>query len=980
MQLRAVLSSISAALRSASGLDSLLSSATTGLAEAGFASGVRLLHEGRLIGGVTAGPVPDPPPNGDPGALVAALLALPPVVVGLARDGHLEPTLPPDLPADHVRAAWGLGLPERGAVALAPLVSRGRLLGALLLVGGADCPFRADDLWWVGEVASRLAEAVAASQRESELNSLNTLVEHLPSGVVLAEPGGGLRICNEAAWHIFRASPRTRVRGLEEWRWVVAQHADGRPVAVDDWPLARTLRTGEHVRGEEIRITRADGTPGTIRIHSVAIRSSSGEITGGASVFEDITDQAAAKAALRESEQQLRMVADAVPVLISLLGRDRRYRFANSAYREIWGEEVVIGKTVDDLLGRGAETTRPHLDAAFEGRRVHYQAEFETRDGTARVMDVDYVPRRAEDGIVDSVVVLSRDVTEARRAEDRMAFLADASRVLSSSLDIDENLRALGVLAVPRFADWLVIEVPDPSGTMVPHTLHHQDAAMVAAARELRQRWPTRAQDEPLMRDGAGVLRQGKDDEPLCAGAQDAEHLAAMRKLGLHSNIRVAISTSRGRFGVLCVATAESRRRLTPADLALSSEVASRIGLSIDNARLLEELKAADRNKEEFIAMLAHELRNPMAPILTGLQLLHTLDATAGAAGPAAEATARTLATIERQTTKLARLVDDLLDVSRINRGRIDLSPVSCDLSAIVSDAVETVRPVVEARRHELTVRVPAGVHVQADPVRLEQVFANLIDNAAKYTEPGGHLRVEARVHEGDTTREGAEAPPRVEVAIADDGAGIPPELLPHVFQLFHQGHVGLDRGQGGLGLGLTLVDRLVRLHGGAVRAESAGPGRGSTFFVSLPLAPLGGEPTQVPLVWVEAAGPPRSVLVVDDNIDAALATTELLERLGHRVQAVHDGSSCLAAVARSAPEVVLLDIGLPGIDGFEVARRLRAGGYGGRIVAVTGYGRAQDREASRAAGFDDHLVKPVGAPALLVAIRAGSCATDPAG
>lgn len=364
-----------------------------------------------------------------------------------------------------------------------------------------------------------------------------------------------------------------------------------------------------------------------------------------------------------------------------------------------------------------------------------------------------------------------------------------------------------------------------------------------------------------------------------------------------------------------------------------------------------EALRDADRRKDEFLAMLAHELRNPLAPIRNGLQLLQMRGVTA----PMAEQ-ARSM--MERQVAHLVRLVDDLMDVSRIMRGKIELRTGSVEVAGAVARAVEIARPALDAGGHELVVDLPPEpVVLDADAVRLAQVFANLLANAAKYTERAGRVRLTGR-------REGGQ----VVVRVADTGVGIIPEVLPRVFDPFFQAERTHKHPQGGLGVGLTLVKRLVELHGGSVEAYSEGAGRGSEFVVRLPVAGRSGEAP----VLLNGAGPggtPRlRVLVVDDNVDAADSLAMVLHAWGHDVRTAHDGPSALDLAARFPADAVLLDIGMPGMTGHDVARRLRERPeYRTALVAaMTGFGADDDRRRSREAGMDRHLVKPVEPDALL--------------
>ena len=378
-----------------------------------------------------------------------------------------------------------------------------------------------------------------------------------------------------------------------------------------------------------------------------------------------------------------------------------------------------------------------------------------------------------------------------------------------------------------------------------------------------------------------------------------------------------------------------------------------------------DELVEMDRRKNEFLAMLAHELRNPLAPIRSALHLMSLPNVDPGTAD-------RARAMAQRQVAQLARLVDDLLEVSRITRGKIQLNASEVDLTAVVPRAVEAVRPAMEQQGHALEVSLPDGpLLLSADPARLEQVLVNLLNNAAKYTEPGGRVTLRA-------DRDG----PWATVRVRDTGIGIAPEMLPKVFDMFAQVDHSLDRSQGGLGIGLTLVRTLVELHGGAVEARSDGLGAGSEFIVRLPLAdgrPEGSltprasadgvpEPSADGAAEPSADGKPAApaqplrILLVEDHPDGAEILAALLRHWGHDVSVVSDGARALEAAQADPPELILMDLGLPGMDGFEVARRVR--GLGATpapfLIALTGYGQEEARRKTAEAGFDLHLVKPV--------------------
>ena len=376
--------------------------------------------------------------------------------------------------------------------------------------------------------------------------------------------------------------------------------------------------------------------------------------------------------------------------------------------------------------------------------------------------------------------------------------------------------------------------------------------------------------------------------------------------------------------------------------------------ISIDEHKAAEAaLRDNDRRKDEFLAMLAHELRNPLAPIRTAAEILRIASADPARVRSGAEI-------IERQVRHLTKLLDDLLDVSRVTRGLVTLEREDVDLAGVVHTAVEQASPLLQAKRHSLVTDLGGGgAHVIGDRARLVQILVNLLTNAARYTPDGGRIGIALQRH-GD----------HVQLRVSDNGSGIDPALLPQLFDLFTQGERGPDRSQGGLGIGLALVKRLVELHGGTVQAHSAGRGHGATFTVTIPCA-QGGEAGR-------AAGPQRDdnhprglrILVIDDNRDAADSLSQLMGAMGHSVEVHYDAESPLASAALDTFDAFVIDIGLPGRDGHWLARTLRERGIGARLVALTGYGQPADRELSRASGFDHHLVKPVDWAVLEAALR----------
>jgi signal transduction histidine kinase/DNA-binding response OmpR family regulator len=561
---------------------------------------------------------------------------------------------------------------------------------------------------------------------------------------------------------------------------------------------------------------------------------------------------------------------------------------------------------------------------------------------------------------------VARARAEAARAaaEDttrRSDFLARASHELGASLDLEQGMRRLVDLVVPQMAD---------------------TAALVVDS-EL---------DQPfIVYRGLSPARGGGIETRAAAGYADlprklAEALQRVVREGLPlegETVCYPLRIGDRTLGALALGLGSASPALLPRDLVTLQDLVGRSAIALDNARLYSslqreivrsrqaegELQDANRRKDEFLAMLSHELRNPLAPIRNAVEVIRRL------APPDPKLTmARDV--VDRQVSLLARLVEELLDVSRISRGKIALKKEPVELARIVAHSVETARPLIDARAQTLTVSVPAApVWLSADFARLSQVVANLLNNASKYTGESGRIELTANAAEGHAA-----------ITVRDNGSGIEPQLLPKVFDLFVQGERALDRGQGGLGIGLTLVKRLVELHQGTVEVASDGLGRGACFTVTLPcisaVAPQQPAVQQVPAVRDSREVYGRRVLVVDDNVDAAESTAAFLRLEGHEVKAVHDGLQALASLKVFDPHVVVLDIGLPGLDGYAVARQLRERGDTSHVllIALTGYGQKEDRQRAADAGFDYHFVKPADPREIQVAIERGrNIAGEPA-
>lgn len=537
----------------------------------------------------------------------------------------------------------------------------------------------------------------------------------------------------------------------------------------------------------------------------------------------------------------------------------------------------------------------------------------------------------------------------AEEATRRASFLAEASKVLSSSLDVDSLMAGATRLLVPVLAEMSAIILVVARGSSLVQTA----CAPEWNADELRQSivgdsvW-VRAIDEVLatgqhkmigkMSFGARNPSRPDGQAPGVGVPCDAEHVLMLPLV------------ARGKtHGVVCLALATPGKDFGNADIALAWDMAGRVAMALDNCLLFKKIQEADQRKNEFLATLSHELRNPLAPMRTALHSMHL-----SGVWPAEAGALRDM--LERQIEHMSRLVDDLLDVARVNQGKIELRKEKVDLAAKITRVLETCRPPIERAGLQLCVSLSRQrVWVYGDRVRLQQILENLLTNAGKYTKPGGRIDVSLGSEQGEAV-----------IRIRDTGIGIAPEMLPKIWEMFAQADDSSNRAKSGLGIGLSLARQLVHLHAGRIVAASEGLGKGSEFTVRLPLM-TGAAPE---IAAADAACPEkapaspmaRRILVVDDNADAADSLGVLLGIWGHKVEIAHNGISALQLARTFDPELVFLDIGLPEMNGYDVARRLReeAGAATAKLIALSGYGSERDHLRSRQAGFDLHLVKPV--------------------
>ncbi|MBC8118989.1 MAG: PAS domain-containing protein [Burkholderiaceae bacterium] len=742
----------------------------------------------------------------------------------------------------------------------------------------------------------------------------------------------------------------------------------------EDTDILRRIRSGRRVEHfETIRVAK-DGRELHVSLTISPVHDRDGRVIGASKVSRDITPQKRAAAETQSAQNLLRLIVDNVPALISYIDRDYRYQLNNRAYETWFGEPYrnLAGRLVSEVVGEAAfAQLKPRMDAALAGETVSYDDQVPYLVAGTRWINANYIPDIAADGSVRGFAVLVHDVDERQRAENAQRFLValhDATRLIDEPGEV--------MLQIVTMVGLHFDVIRCAYGELTADDQH------LLITRGYTNGVPTVAGVHPINGFGSGLvdeLRRGRTvlvsdvrEDPRTHEPAAQQTYAAMQ---IRSMICAPIVKS-GRLIALLVAADGTPRQWLSNDGWLLSQVAERTFFAVESARAgvmlrvsrdeLERVNVAlaetDRRKDEFLAVLAHELRNPLAPIRNATQFLQLK-----APADAALQNARDI--IDRQVKHLVRLVDDLLDVSRISSGKISLQKDHVSLALIVTNAVEASRPLIESGHHQLTVTLPEEpLYVEADLTRMAQVLQNLLNNAAKYTPPGGQINLHA-AFDGR----------QVAIRITDNGIGIPPDMLSYIFDLFTQVGRSIEWQTGGLGIGLTLVKRLVEMHGGTVEARSFGLDQGSEFTVRLPAFVQTSQGSTESDGTTPANSAARlRILVVDDNVDAADTLAELLRASGHGVQTEYDGVAAVDAARSHRPDVVLLDIGLPKLNGYDAARQIRLHGARTMLVAVTGWGQDEDRRRSREAGFDHHLVKPVD-PLMLERILASVCSREDA-
>ncbi|MDG3006154.1 ATP-binding protein [Paludisphaera mucosa] len=813
------------------------------------------------------------------------------------------------------------------------------------------------------EDQSRRLEELLVELREKNA-FLMAILRQVPSGIVVAEAGTSrVLLSNDEAEQIIRGGlqPGLRIERQVESDELVGLRPDGSRYEVEEWPLMRTLARGETVVDEEIDLVFCDGEKRRICVNSGPALDDRGRMVAAVAAFHDVTTRRAAEAAVTESERWFRQLAEAIPQIVFMTRLDDSIVYLNRRWFDYTGATEADAKVDGGPIG----VVHPEDVAAIlaerskskeTGEPLELEYRIRGRDGSYRwFLGRSMWLRDASGGLLYRFGTAT-DIDDRKRSEQAARFLADAGAKLAAVVDAESTLREIARLAVPYFADWSAVDVLEEGGELRRVAVAYGEGEPIDVMDTISHRYRLRA-DMPhglfeVVQTRRPALIAEVTEDNLRSGARNEEHLEALRSFGPRSYLCVPMVGREGVLGALSFATTHSGRHFDDADLQLALELAGRAAIAVENGRLYDRLREADRRKDDFLATLAHELRNPMAPIRNSVQILQMKGG-----GDADAEWARDV--IDRQVGHLSRLVDDLLDVSRITREKLDLRPERIQVAAAVAAAVEISRPTIDGKGQVLHVDLPADpVALDADPTRLAQVLANLLDNASKFSPR------ETRIDLG-VARRGRE----VEIRVKDHGIGIRPEQIPHVFEMFAQFAPILERPQGGLGIGLALVKGVVELHKGTVEACSEGPGLGSEFVVRLPLSDGGSSPTREESAPTREAAPSQArVLVVDDSEDIAESLGRLLTLQGCEVHLAHDGEQAFVLACRLRPDFAVLDIGLPGMNGYELARAIRGEPWGRDVVliAVTGWGRLNDRARSGEAGFDHHLVKPVEPDALV--------------
>ncbi len=877
-----------------------------------------------------------------------------------------------------------------------------------------------------GRKEAELARVEALEQSNRASQRLAAIVQSSDDAIISKDLNGVIMSWNPAAERMFGYSESEAVGQSITLILPLDRRTE------EDQVLGH-IRAGEPVEMETVRQHRS-GSRIDISLKVSPVKNADGRIVGASKIARDITPRKRADAERAELQRRLSLLVEASASLLNspetesvrsatmslarqLLVADGYAVWVNDPGQPGWRAAASEGIS-DDFSNRVISSYRGgvapralsfseplavtdvYAEPLLEEQQAAYRHEgirsvlvCPMRLGSERVATLVFYYRSAHAfGDIDvqtgqalanlaAAALTTADLYEEQRAQRHAAesrqrhaaFLADATTILSRSLDYEHTLAVVARLAVPEIADWCVVDMLDEVGRLQRLAVAHFDPAKVEYARALQQRYPadpnSTAGVHEVLRTGKPVMMASISADRVAASARDDEHRRILAELGLTSYMCVPLLSTSGTIGALSFVFAESGRHYTERDLAFAQDVAARAALAIDNALAYRRAYDANRLKDEFLATLSHELRTPLNAILGYAQMLSM-----GVLQE--ERQSHAIAVLTRNAESLRQMIDDVLDVSRITSGKIRLNVMPVQLDEIVRNAVATMQPAADAKGVALQVVVDAEIApVPGDQDRLQQVVWNLLSNAVKFTPRGGHVRL--RVAPLDS---------RVQLVLSDDGQGIDPAFLPHIFERFRQADSRFAREHGGLGLGLAIAREIVELHGGTLTATSDGPGTGATFTVSLqpmsaPREIVSAAPGARPATAAAAAaGLPDHlkavrILAVDDQEDALGLLRVILESAGADVTTAASARHALDFLQNGAYDALITDIGMPQMDGLELIRAVRQtlSSPANRIpaAALTAYARSEDRVAALASGFQTHIAKPVNPSELVLAVAA---------
>lgn len=818
--------------------------------------------------------------------------------------------------------------------------------------------------YWIAvqqDITERKQAEIALRQSEERFRAL---IEQAPDAIYIANHEGTLLDVNTSACQMLGYTREALIG--KTFVDIISPEDVPRLIATK-----ASLLAGETLVGEWTHICK-DGTRIPIEISTKILPDGYWQVFA-----RDIRDRKRAEAALRESEERYRILANAVPQMMWIDAADGKPEFFNHrTYEYLTGQIPSVHQDVDWLAFVHPDEVEAVSAARATGLQTGAAYEVETRirrfDHTYRWHLSRVMPLKNQAGRILCWYGTATDIHDLKQVEAGQRFLSESSSILAASLDYSTTLTNLAQLAVPFLADFCFFDQIGADGKLQRVAWHHVDPTQQAKFAQIQQFVPALdCENHPVakaLRSGTASFVPRVTDEWLQAITTSAEHLQFMRQWQPHSWITVPLLVQQRKLGALTFCLTSSERQYSQGDLQLAEELAHRAALALDNAQLYQQAQDANRIKDEFLAVLSHELRSPLNPILGWsklLQLKHQDKALL----------MRGLETIERNAKLQTQLIEDLLDVARILRGKLSLNIHPVDLKSTIEAAMETVRLAADAKAIQISTSFePVGL-VSGDSGRLQQVIWNLLSNAIKFTPANGQIQVQLERVRG-VLPASSSLSSYAQITVTDTGKGINPEFLPYIFDYFRQADSSTTRNFGGLGLGLAIVRHIVELHGGTVEAASPGEGQGATFIVRLPLSQESNQRKDIPAASASVLEnlPLKDVciLIVDDELDTQELTTFVLQQAGAVVLTASSATEALQTLSQSKVDVLVSDIGMPATDGYMMMRQIRALPEiqsGIPAIALTAYAGEFNRQKALAAGFQRHLAKPVEPDALVAAV-----------